>query len=108
MKTADSRQGQSVARVVRACFNGPSCRRCLLQGDVRAVFVIVGQIFTPKPPEMLVVQWDDVIEHFAASTADPALSNSVLPGAQSSRANRSNATCLQELENIAAEFGVTV
>ena len=57
---------------------------------------------------MLLVQGDDVIEQFAASTADPALSDPVLPGAPSSRANGSNATCLQELENLVAEFGVTV
>ena len=55
VKTADSRQGQNVARLVRACFNGPSCHRRLLQSDVRAIFVIVGQIFKPKPPEMLLV-----------------------------------------------------
>src|SRR6516162_3959126 len=53
VKTADSRQGQNVARLVRACFNGPSCRRRLLQSEVRTIFVIVAQIFKPKPPEML-------------------------------------------------------
>ena len=78
MKTAHSRQGQNVARLVRACFNRPSRRCRLLQSDVRAVFVIVGQIITPKPPEMLLVQWDDVIEYFAARTSDPALGDSVL------------------------------
>jgi hypothetical protein len=57
---------------------------------------------------MLLVQGDDVIEQFAASTADPALSDPVLPGAPSSRANGSNATCLQELENLVTEFGVAV
>ena len=62
----------------------------------------------PKPPEMLLVQGDDMIEHFAASTADPALSDSVLPGAPSTGANRSNVTGFQKLENIAAEFGVAV
>src|SRR5271167_505143 len=108
MKTADSRRGQNVARLSWACFKGPSCRRRLLQSDVGAVFVIVGQILTPKPPEMLLVQGDDVIEQFASSTADPALSDPVLPGAPSSRAHGSNATCLQELENLVTEFGVAV
>src|SRR5580692_9988717 len=98
MKTAHSRQGQNVARLVRACFNRPSRRCRLLQSDVRAVFVIVGQIITPKPPEMLLVQWDDVIEYFAARTSDPALGDSVLPGASSTGSNGSNATGFQELE----------
>src|SRR6266481_8095219 len=91
MKAAHSRQGQNVARLVRACLNRPSRRCRLLQSDVRAVFVIVGQIITPKPPEMLLVQWDDVIEYFAARTSDPALGDSVLPGASSTGANGSNA-----------------
>ena len=70
--------------------------------------MIVGQIITPKPPEMLLVQWDDVIEHFAARTPDPALSDSVLPGTSSTGANGSNATGFQELENIATEFAIPV
>jgi len=49
-----------------------------------------------------------VIEHFAARNSDPALSDSVLPGASSSGANGSNATGLQELENIATELTITV
>ena len=108
MKTADSRQGQNVACLVRECFNRPSCRCRLLQSDVRAVFVIIGQIIMPKPPKMLLVEGDDVIEHFAARTSDPALSDSVLPGAPSTGANGSNATGLQELENIATELTITV
>lgn len=108
MKTAVSRQGQNVARPVRACFNRPFCRCRLLQSDVRAVFVIVGQIITPKPPEMPLVQWDDVIEYFAARAPDPALSDSVLPGASSTGANGANATGPQELENIATEFAIPV
>ena len=87
MKTADARQGQSAVRLVRAGFSGPSCRRRLFQSDVRAIFVIVGQIFTPKPPEMLLVQGDDVIKHFAVRTADPARCDSILPGASSTGAN---------------------
>ena len=79
-----------------------------VQPDVRAVFVIVGQIITPKPPEMLLVQWDDVIEYFAARTSDRALGDSVLPGASSTGANGSNATGFQELENIATEFAIPV
>jgi hypothetical protein len=57
---------------------------------------------------MLLVQWDDVIEYFAARTSDPALGDSVLPGASSTGSNGSNATGFQELENIATEFAIPV
>jgi hypothetical protein len=108
LKTAHSRHGQNVARLVRVCFNRPSRRCRLLQSDGRAVFVIVGQIITPKPPEMLLVQWDDGMEYFAARTPDPALGDSVLPGASSTGANGSSATGFQGLENIATEFAIPV
>ena len=49
-----------------------------------------------------------MIQHCAASTADPAFGDSVLPGAASSHSKRANATCLKELEHLAAEFGVAV
>ena len=71
MKTADSSQGQRLARFDRAWLNRSAGRRRLLQAEVRSVFVVVGDVFTPKSPEVLIVQRDYVIEHFAASTADP-------------------------------------
>jgi len=48
---------------------------------VRSVFMIIRQILTPKPSEVLFVQRDDVINQLAASTADPSFSDSVLPRA---------------------------
>src|SRR5262249_1864269 len=65
-------------------------------------------VFTPKSPEMLIVQRDYVIEHFAANTADPALRHSVLPRAPSTGANRFDGTGLQKLHNIAAELRVMI
>jgi hypothetical protein len=75
---------------------------------VLAVFVVVGDVFTPQSAEMLIVQRDDVIEYFAANTADPALRHSVLPRAPDTGAKGFHGTRLQKLENIAAELGVTV
>jgi hypothetical protein len=75
---------------------------------VGSVFVVIGDVFTPKSPEMSIVERDDVIEHFAASAADPAFRHSVLPRAPNTRANRFQDTRLQKLEDIAAELGVTV
>jgi hypothetical protein len=44
-----------------------------------SVFMIVGQIGTPKPPQMKFIERDDVIEQFAASTAHPSFDDSILP-----------------------------
>ena len=59
---------------------GAPCRSGLVQADVRAVFVIVSQIFKTEPAEMAFIKRDDMIEHLAASTAHPSFCNSVLPG----------------------------
>jgi hypothetical protein len=70
--------------------------------------VVIVDVFTPQSPEVSIVQRDDVIEHFAASAADPAFRHSVLPRAPNTRANRFQGARLQKLEDIAAELGVTV
>jgi hypothetical protein len=71
MKTTDAAQGHRLA-----CFGWvvlkPAARRSrLLQTDVRSVCVVVGDVFTPQSPEVLIVQRDYVIEHFAANCHSP-------------------------------------
>jgi hypothetical protein len=83
--------------------------RCaLIQRDVRSVFVIIRQILTPKPSEVLFVQRNDVIQQLAASTADPAFSDSILPRAPQTRSYRFNAARLQEAENLSTELCVVI
>ena len=48
---------------------------------MRAVLVIVRRVRGEKPPEMALVQADDVVEQIASAAAHPAFRNSVLPGA---------------------------
>ena len=108
MKTADASQGQRSARFGRAWLNRPARRCRLFQAEVRSVCVVVGDVFTPESPEVLIVQRDYVIEYFAANTADPALRHSILPGAPNTGANRFEGTGLQKLHNIAAELRVMI
>ncbi len=69
IETADTRQGPRWAWFGRAWLNWLGCRRRLLQADVRSVIVVMGDIFTSQAPEVLIVQRDYVIEHFATNTA---------------------------------------
>jgi len=57
---------------------------------------------------MLFIQRNDMIQHLAAATADPALGHSVLPRTAHARANGLETTVLEKLEYIAAELRVTV
>jgi hypothetical protein len=108
MKTADARQGLDSAGRVRARLNRTFRRRCLFQSDVGSVIVIIGQILTPQSSQMLLIEGNDMIKYLAASTADPALRDSVLPRAPNTRANRLDAACLEEFPYIPAELGVMV
>jgi hypothetical protein len=108
METADSRQGQRLARFGPDWLNRPASWRCLLQSDVGSVCLMVGDVFPQQPPERLVGQRDHGIEYFTASAADPAFRDSVLPRAASPAAKGLHAAGLQKLQNIAAQLGVPV
>ena len=44
------------------------------------VVVIVVDVIANKPPQMLFVQRNDMIENLAAAASHPALRNPILPG----------------------------
>ena len=104
VNTTDSRLRLDSACFGQTCLDHPTARCALIERDVRSVFVIIRQILTTKPSEMVFVQRNDVIQQFAASTADPSFSNSVLPRAPPTRSHRFNAARLQEGENLGTEL----
>ena len=53
--------------------------------------MIVRDVLGQKPPEMALVQGDDVVKQLTPATANPALRNSVLPGALDGGSEASNA-----------------
>src|ERR1043165_1237453 len=107
MKTADTRQSHDFTRWRRARLNRPASRGRLFQSDVSSLIVIIGQIIAPQPTQMLFIEGNDVIEYLASNTADPALGDSVLPWAPSTRANRLDAARLEELEHTPTELCIT-
>jgi len=72
------------------------------------VVVIVGQVFISKPFQVVLIQRNYVIRHLASTTSNPALRDSVLPGAPDADANGLKTARLQELNYIAAEFDIPV
>ena len=51
----------------------------LIKGIVNAVVVVVVQVLTHEPPQVVFVQCDDMVKELASAASDPALSNPVLP-----------------------------
>jgi len=55
---------------------------------------MVGQILETKAEEMTLVDWDDMVERFAASTVYPSFCNAIVPGTPHSCLQGFDATCL--------------
>ena len=51
------------------------------QPEMGSVLIVIGNVLGQKPPEMTLVQGDDVVQQLTSATANPALRNSVLPQA---------------------------
>lgn len=105
MNTTDSGQGHYVSRFAQPWFNWPPLWR-LLQADVGAIIVIIDQQFTPQPPEILLIDGNDVAEQVAATSPDPAARNSVLLRAARAWANGLYSAHLEKFQRLAAEFSV--
>jgi hypothetical protein len=55
-------------------------RRFLRQLEMRAVFVVVADVFREQPFQMAFIQPDNVIQQIASAAFDPRLRNTILPG----------------------------
>lgn len=108
MKTADAKLRVDLACFGRGLLYFARSGCGLLQRDVSAILVVVREIFTPEPSEMVFVQRDDVISQFPASTANPAFRDSVLPRASYTCSDRVDAARVQKGDNMIAELGVSI
>ena len=62
VKTTDAGLRQDSAGSGWSCPDGPTGWRVLLQPNVGSVFVIVGNILTPKPSKVGLVERDDMVK----------------------------------------------
>jgi hypothetical protein len=63
-------------------YRATSAVRCSLpQSEMRAVFVVVEDVFGKYPLQMAFIDGNDVIQQVTAATADPAFRDAILPGA---------------------------
>jgi len=60
-----------------------SARSFLAQPKMRSAAMIVRDVLGQKPPEMTLVQGDDVVQQLTSAAANPAFRNTVLPGCRS-------------------------
>lgn len=58
---------------------------------MRAIFVMVADVFREQPFKMAFVESDDVIQQVAAAAANPAFRDAILPRASEGSLNWTNA-----------------
>ena len=51
-----------------------------MESKMRAVLVMVGDVFGKEPLEVPLIESNDMVEQLAATTPHPALADSILPG----------------------------
>ena len=54
--------------------------RLFVQGIMNAIFVIVLEVLSSRPPHVRFVQDDHVVQQFSATASSPALRHAVLSG----------------------------
>jgi hypothetical protein len=87
IKTPKARSGHNARPKWRAVLDGSSGWRALVQANMSPVLMVVGKVIAPKPPKVIFVQENNMVEQFAARTADPAFCRSILPRAPNARAD---------------------
>ena len=94
VETSDTRESDDFRTVRRTGIHGTG-DRSVLKRSVDALVVVVVDVFTEQPPQVIFVQDNYVIEQFPAKAADKSLGRSVLPRASEGRPLW---TCLEALD----------
>ena len=70
--------------------------------------MIVRDVLGQKPPEMTLVQGDDVVQQLTSAAANPAFRNTVLPGALDGGLEAINPHGLNRRGNLQAVFRIVI
>ena len=75
---------------------------------MNAILVEVGDVVANKSPQMLVIQWNYMIQQFSSAAPYPALRDSVLPGTPDARPFGLQTCRLQKLQDTAIELRIAI
>src|ERR1017187_400399 len=85
MQAADSLVGEDITG---GYGTQPVVRCSLPKSKMRAILVVVADVFREQPFQMAFVNCDDVIQQISSATLDPTLRHAVLPGTLAGGADR--------------------
>ena len=106
METAQSPHRYNVGSICRAAFDCSFGGSALVQANVGPVLMIVANVAAPKPPKMIFIERNNMVEQFATRAAHPTFRRSVLPGTPNARAHGLEITGSQKVQNVLSEFGI--
>lgn len=81
VQPTDTRQSDNLGFSCRALGYGSRRWSRLVEAEVGAVVVVVGDVIRQQSSQMALVENDDVIEQLAADAADPSLCDGIVPRA---------------------------
>src|SRR5436309_15863035 len=85
-------------------LDGPDVRRILVEREMRASPVIVGEVAGQDAAQVAFAEDEDVIQTLASERADESLGERILPGAKDSRKDFTDAHALHALaEGVAVD-----
>ena len=82
--------------------------RLFLKSIVCTIVMVVVDVFPDQTPQMPFVQNNHVVQQFPATTADPSLRQTILPGAAVACASRFCPARLQHLDYVFAELRIPI
>jgi hypothetical protein len=81
VQAVESGERENLAARQRAHCCRPTFWRILRESEVSPIFMVVTNIVEKQPLEVLLIQYDHVVQQISSATPDPALCHTVLPRA---------------------------
>ena len=101
-------QGLNLAFSSRADRYWPTCRRILLETQVRSILMVVAHVFCHESLQMPFVEDDHVFEQISSATPNPTLGDTVLPRTAKGSACWVASHFLHRRHHIATKFRVVI
>ena len=108
VKTAEACAAGHLRSGCGPVFDRSSVRSIFLERIVSAIFLVIRHVFANEPPQMILIQRNDVIEKLSATATDPPLGQSILPRRLNARPLQRQARALQKRDHVRIELRIPV
>lgn len=104
MQTAEPWHGYNLVTCARIRFCFTTRWSLLLQTEMRAILVVIADVFVHQALQMPFIEHDYMVEQIAAAGTDPPFRNTVLPRASKAGSLELDAEALHGIDNFFIEL----